>query len=226
MGPAGRDALPRRPHDPGLAARQRGRGEAEPRRLRLQPERGGDPEGVRGRRIGARQVDRPKPPGQPRHDRGRPVRGAGGRLPGPPQPRRRSICASTTTTSRTIRSRATSSTASRCASTSATRSNKPLFVGETGIIPNDVGGTLQARADALDAKLERPVPGGHRRQPGVGLDQARLEARRLRHRARRPGAQGSPRLLACRPARLCLARCRSERPRHSAPTRWCGSGTT
>jgi endo-1,4-beta-mannosidase len=30
---------------------------------------------------------------------------------------------------------------------------KPLFIGETGIIPNDVGGTLQARADAMDAKL-------------------------------------------------------------------------
>ena len=31
---------------------------------------------------------------------------------------------------------------------------KPLFVGETGIIPNDVGGTLAARAAALDAKLD------------------------------------------------------------------------
>lgn len=30
---------------------------------------------------------------------------------------------------------------------------KPLFVGETGIVPNDVGGTLQARAAAIDAKL-------------------------------------------------------------------------
>jgi hypothetical protein len=31
--------------------------------------------------------------------------------------------------------------------------NKPLFVGEAGIIPNEVGGTLQARADAFAAKL-------------------------------------------------------------------------
>ena len=38
--------------------------------------------------------------------------------------------------------------------------NKPLFVGETGIIPNDVGGTLQARADALDAKLSAQFPAG------------------------------------------------------------------
>jgi mannan endo-1,4-beta-mannosidase len=31
--------------------------------------------------------------------------------------------------------------------------DKPLFVGELGIIPNDVGGTLQARADVLEQKL-------------------------------------------------------------------------
>ena len=31
--------------------------------------------------------------------------------------------------------------------------HKLIFVGETGIKPSDVGGALQARADALDAKL-------------------------------------------------------------------------
>lgn len=31
--------------------------------------------------------------------------------------------------------------------------NKPLFVGETGIIPTDVGGTLEARAAAFDDKF-------------------------------------------------------------------------
>jgi hypothetical protein len=31
---------------------------------------------------------------------------------------------------------------------------KPLFVGEAGIIPNDVGGTLDDRADAFSAKLD------------------------------------------------------------------------
>lgn len=31
--------------------------------------------------------------------------------------------------------------------------NKPLFVGETGIIPNDVGGTLEARAAAFENKF-------------------------------------------------------------------------
>jgi probable HAF family extracellular repeat protein len=31
--------------------------------------------------------------------------------------------------------------------------NKPLFVGEAGIIPNDVGGTLQGRANAFRAKI-------------------------------------------------------------------------
>jgi mannan endo-1,4-beta-mannosidase len=38
--------------------------------------------------------------------------------------------------------------------------NKPLFVGETGIIPNDVGGTLQARASALEAKLRAQFSAG------------------------------------------------------------------
>jgi DNA-binding beta-propeller fold protein YncE len=38
--------------------------------------------------------------------------------------------------------------------------DKPLFVGETGIIPNDVGGTLQSRADALDAKLQAQFSAG------------------------------------------------------------------
>ena len=37
---------------------------------------------------------------------------------------------------------------------------KPLFVGETGIIPNDVGGTLQARAAAIDAKLRAQFSAG------------------------------------------------------------------
>jgi mannan endo-1,4-beta-mannosidase len=31
--------------------------------------------------------------------------------------------------------------------------NKPLFVGETGVIPNDVGGTYEARAAAFDNKF-------------------------------------------------------------------------
>ena len=38
--------------------------------------------------------------------------------------------------------------------------HKPLFVGETGIIPNDVGGTLAARAAALDAKLSAQFSAG------------------------------------------------------------------
>ncbi len=37
---------------------------------------------------------------------------------------------------------------------------KPLFVGETGIKPNQVGGTLQARADAFDAKLSAQFSAG------------------------------------------------------------------
>jgi mannan endo-1,4-beta-mannosidase len=31
--------------------------------------------------------------------------------------------------------------------------HKPIFVGETGIVPNDIGGTLAARAAAFDAKF-------------------------------------------------------------------------
>jgi hypothetical protein len=37
---------------------------------------------------------------------------------------------------------------------------KPLVVGETGIIPNDVGGTLQGRAAALRAKLRAQFAAG------------------------------------------------------------------
>ncbi len=38
--------------------------------------------------------------------------------------------------------------------------DKPLFVGETGIIPNTVGGTLQARADAFEAKFDAQLAAG------------------------------------------------------------------
>jgi mannan endo-1,4-beta-mannosidase len=38
--------------------------------------------------------------------------------------------------------------------------NKPIFVGEVGIIPNDVGGTLQARADAFRAKIDAQLGAG------------------------------------------------------------------
>jgi alpha-tubulin suppressor-like RCC1 family protein len=40
--------------------------------------------------------------------------------------------------------------------------NKPIFIGEAGIIPNDVGGTLQARADAFQAKIEAQFAAGVR----------------------------------------------------------------
>ena len=38
--------------------------------------------------------------------------------------------------------------------------NKPLVVGEAGIIPNEIGGTLAARAQATQAKLLRQIPAG------------------------------------------------------------------
>ncbi len=38
--------------------------------------------------------------------------------------------------------------------------NKPLFVGEAGIIPDDVGGTLQDRADAFAAKMRAQFDAG------------------------------------------------------------------
>ena len=38
--------------------------------------------------------------------------------------------------------------------------SKPLFVGEAGIIPNDVGGTFQARADAFQVKLDAQFSAG------------------------------------------------------------------
>ncbi len=37
---------------------------------------------------------------------------------------------------------------------------KPIFVGEAGIIPNDVGGTFQARADAFAAKIDAQFAAG------------------------------------------------------------------
>ena len=48
----------------------------------------------------------------------------------------------------------TSSTASWSELLSAARFHKPLFVGEAGIIPNQVGGTLEARAEAFSAKID------------------------------------------------------------------------
>jgi mannan endo-1,4-beta-mannosidase len=40
--------------------------------------------------------------------------------------------------------------------------NKPIFVGEAGIIPDDIGGTLQARADAFRAKIDAQFAAGVR----------------------------------------------------------------
>jgi mannan endo-1,4-beta-mannosidase len=37
---------------------------------------------------------------------------------------------------------------------------KPLYVGETGIIPNDVGATLEARVGAIDGKLRAQFSAG------------------------------------------------------------------
>ena len=38
--------------------------------------------------------------------------------------------------------------------------HKPIFVGESGIVPNDVGGTLAARAEAFDAKFDAQFSAG------------------------------------------------------------------
>ena len=38
--------------------------------------------------------------------------------------------------------------------------DKPIFVGEAGIIPNEVGGTLQGRADAFQAKIDAQFAAG------------------------------------------------------------------
>ena len=65
----GRHPLQGRPHDPRVAARQRGRGQAASRRAWLQPGCGGRPSERSRPTCPACQVDRPEPPGQPRHDR-------------------------------------------------------------------------------------------------------------------------------------------------------------
>jgi hypothetical protein len=50
----------------------------------------------------------------------------------------------------------------------------PLFVGETGIILNDVGGTLAARAAAFDNKFRAQFgAGGSESSPGPGVRSAR-----------------------------------------------------
>jgi plastocyanin len=40
--------------------------------------------------------------------------------------------------------------------------DKPIFTGEAGIIPNDIGGTFQARADAFRAKIDAQLGAGVR----------------------------------------------------------------
>ena len=52
---------------------------------------------------------------------------------------------------------------------------KPVFVGEVGLIPNSVGGTLQSRADAFRATLRGTVrrPGSSASSSGPGARSAR-----------------------------------------------------
>ena len=86
--------------------------------------------------------------------------------------------------------------------------NKPLIVGEAGIIPNEVGGTFAARAAAFRAKLLRQIPAGVAGYLPVGLEPGRLDARHLRHRSRRPGARHARARSAttrARPAPLTFA---------------------
>ncbi len=66
--------------------------------------------------------------------------------------------------------------------------DKPLIVGETGIIPTRVGGDLEDRA--LRVPVEAPCPAGARRRRPRGLEllPGRLHARQLRHRPLRPRA--------------------------------------
>ena len=79
--------------------------------------------------------------------------------------------------------------------------HKPLIVGEVGIRPSDVGGTLAARASTLDGQAGRPVPRRSGRRARVGLEPERFDAERLRHRAERSRVAGArPRAAADRPA--------------------------
>ena len=86
LGCAGRRPLPQRPHDPGLAADERGRGQAVARQRKLQRERGPDTQGVRRCDVARGQGDRPESPGECRHDGRRTMRRPGGRVPVAVQP--------------------------------------------------------------------------------------------------------------------------------------------
>ena len=171
LGRRGRRPLPRRPDDPRLAAHQRGRGEAEPRRDRVQPERGRDPEVVRGRRLGARQVDRRRTTWsawarsgggqcgaqgaeyQDVHDVAddRPVR----------VPRLRAAAPIPGDEFNGLQVRIDQCNAL----------DKPLFVGETGISPNDVGRHAPGAGGRLRRQARRPVRGRRRRRARVGVEQ-------------------------------------------------------
>ena len=103
---------------------------------------------------------------------------------------RRSICASTTTINRTARSQATSSTACRCGSISATRwASRWSWARSGSSRPTWVAPSPLPRADA-PGQAVGAVQRGRRRRAGVGVEQGRLDPRRLRHRTRRPGPRG------------------------------------
>ena len=113
---------------------------------------------------------------------------------------RRSTCASTTTTSRSARCPATSGTASRSASISATRWTSRSSSARRGSSRTTSAARFMARAERHRRQAERPVRGGHRRRPGVGLERPRLDARQLRHRSRRSRAQRARRILTGDPS--------------------------
>ena len=159
LGRRGRRALRRRPDRARLRAAERARGEAVDQR-RLLAGCGGDAARVHGRRDRSDPDARPEPPDLERRDRRRPVRRPGERLP----------AAARAGIDRPLLLPRLHAPPSRCPGDAfnglqvrldqCAAIDKPLVVGEAGVKPIDVGGTLADRAAAIRAKLLRQVPAG------------------------------------------------------------------
>ena len=179
--------------EPAILAWQLERGRDERRPARWMPGRSGGirrPGPVGERCVGADQVDRPEPSRQPRHDRHGAVRHE--RRPVP----RRSTAIPTIDLCEyhdydpwaAMPGDAFNGLALRIQQCGEL--GKPLFVGEVGLRPVDVGGTVEARAAMFEAKLSAQFAAGVAGELAWAWEQGRFDAGRLRHRAGRSEPRG------------------------------------
>ena len=196
LGRRGRRALQRQPGGPGLRAPERARGEALDRR-RLLAGRGGDAAGLHGRRHRLDSFARREPSDLERCDRRRPVRRPGERLSDParagddrslfrPRLHRRG------TDARRRVQRAPG--AAR-----PVRGDRQAARRRRGRGQADRRRRHARRPRSRDpGQAAPPGPRRRRRLARLGVDQGRLDARQLRHRAGRPDARRALRLRRLR----------------------------